>query len=180
MDIQEFLRRTQAEVRTEIGERMGTPGTDYPYPELVFAEIVMQHMSEIGMTFEPVVCHHSAKIRNANLRLSGYAISDEGDQIDLFVSLYEGLDVVTPVPDSETKTAAEQCLRFISECAKGTLARTIDPAHPAYALAVTVQEAYPNLDQIRIYVLTDRQAKAKNFKPLDVKGKTIKLEVMDI
>jgi len=29
-------------------------------------------------------------------------------------------------------------------------------------------------------VLTDRQAKAKFFKPLEVKGKTVKLEVMDI
>ncbi|MCX6629171.1 MAG: AIPR family protein, partial [Candidatus Solibacter sp.] len=34
--------------------------------------------------------------------------------------------------------------------------------------------------QIRVYVLTDRQAKAKNFKPREVSGKTVKLEVMDI
>uniref|UniRef100_A0A831XFC8 Uncharacterized protein n=1 Tax=Geobacter metallireducens TaxID=28232 RepID=A0A831XFC8_GEOME len=62
MDLLEFLTQTQAEVKAEVGERMGTPGTDYPYPELVFAEIVMQHMSEIGMTFEPVVCHYAAKV----------------------------------------------------------------------------------------------------------------------
>ena len=29
-----------------------------PYPELVFAEVVMQHMADVGMTFEPVVCHY--------------------------------------------------------------------------------------------------------------------------
>jgi hypothetical protein len=42
------------------------------------------------------------------------------------------------------------------------------------------QDCYPNLNQIRIYVLTDRQAKAKNFKSREVSGKTVKLEVMDI
>jgi len=180
MDLQDFLRQTQAEVRAEVGERMGTPGSAYPYPELVFAEIVMQHMSEIGMTFEPVICHVAAKIGTANLRLSGYAISEEADQIDLFVSLYDGVDEITSVSDTETRTAATQCSRFITGCANGTLARNFDQSRDEYALAITIQDSYPNLEQIRIYVLTDRQAKSKYFKPLEVKGKTIKLEVIDI
>lgn len=180
MELEDFLAQTQAEVRSEIDDRLGTPGNAYPYPESVFAEIVMQHMSEVGMTFEPVVCHYSAKVGNANLRLSGYAVSDEADQIDLFVSLYSGVDTVTPIPDAETKTAAEQCLRFLSKCAEGRLAATMDESNDAYGLALTIQDCYAGLDQIRVYVLTDRQAKAKNFKPRDVKGKTVKLEVMDI
>lgn len=180
MELEDFLRQTQAEVQAEIGERLGASGEAYPYPESVFAEVVMQHMSEIGMTFEPEVCHYSAKVGNANLRLSGFAVSDEADQLDLFVSLYHGVDKVMPVPDSETKTAAEQCLRFLAKCAEGKLAATMDESNDAYALAVTIQGCYANLDQIRIYVLTDRQAKAKNFKPREVNGRTVKLEVMDI
>lgn len=180
MELEDFLRQTQAEVQAEIGERLGASGEAYPYPESVFAEVVMQHMSEIGMTFEPEVCHYSAKVGNANLRLSGFAVSDEADQLDLFVSLYDGGDKVMPVPDSETKTAAEQCLRFLAKCAEGKLAATMDESNDAYALAVTIQGCYANLDQIRIYVLTDRQAKAKNFKAREVNGKTVKLEVMDI
>ena len=180
MELDEFLRQTQAEVQTEIGERLGASGEAYPYPESVFAEVVMQHMSEIGMTFEPEVCHYSSRVGNANLRLSGFAVSDEADQLDLFVSLYEGVDKVMPVPDAETKTAAEQCLRFLARCAEGRLAATMDESNDAYALAVTIQGCYANLDQVRIYVLTDRQAKAKNFKAREVNGKTVKLEVMDI
>lgn len=180
MELEDFLRQTQAEVRAEIGERLGSSEDAYPYPESVFAEVVMQHMSEIGMTFEPEICHYSAKVGNANLRLSGFAVSDEADQLDLFVSLYEGVDRVIPIPDSETKTAAEQCLRFLAKCADGKLAATMDESNDAYTLAVTIQGCYTNLDQIRIYVLTDRQAKAKNFKAREISGKTIKLEVMDI
>ena len=45
---------------------------------------------------------------------------------------------------------------------------------------MTIQGSYANLDQIRIYVLTDRQAKVKNFKSQELKGKTVKLEVIDI
>jgi hypothetical protein len=180
MELEDFLRQTQAEVQAEIAERLSASGEAYPYPESVFAEVIMQHMSEIGMTFEPEVCHYSAKIGNANLRLSGYAVSDEADQLDLFVSIYDGVDTIQSIPDSETKTAAEQCLRFLAKCAEGKLASTMDPSHDAYALVLTIQECYSNLDQIRVYVLTDRQAKAKNFKALEINKKTIKLEVMDI
>ncbi|TSA12488.1 MAG: abortive phage infection protein [Deltaproteobacteria bacterium] len=180
MELVDFLRQTQAEVREAIGENLVGPNNVYPYPELVFAEIVMQHMSEIGMTFEPVVCHYSAIVGNANLRLSGYAVSDEADQIDLFVSLYSGAEEVTQIADSDTKKAAEQCLRFLKKCAEGRLAATMDESNDAYPFALTIQECYPNLDQIRIYVLTDRQAKSKNFKQREVGEKVVKLEVMDI
>jgi hypothetical protein len=180
MELEDFLRQTQSEVQSEIGERLGASGEAYPYPESVFAEIVMQHMCEIGMTFEPEVCHYSARIGNAQLRLSGFAVSDDADQLDLFVSLYDGVEKIQPITDTETKTAAEQCLRFLAKCVDGKLASSMDESNDAYVLAVTIQGCYANLDQIRIYVLTDRQAKAKNFKAREVNGKTVKLEVMDI
>jgi len=180
LELLDFLHQTQAEVRTQIDERMAEPEGSYPYPESVFAEVVMNHMDDIGMTFEPNVCHYDARVGNAKLRLSGYAISEDADQIDLFVSLYEGVDEITPVSDTETKTAAEQCLRFVARCAEGRLAGTMDPANDAYPLALNIQEGYRQLDQIRIYVLTDRVAKSKNFAVREVRDKTVKLEVMDI
>jgi hypothetical protein len=180
MELEDFLRQTQAETKLQIADRLSTSGSSYPYPESVFAEVVMQHMFEVGMTFEPEVCHYASKVGNANLRLSGFAVSDDTDQLDLFVSIYDGVDTITPIPDSETKAAAEQCLRFLTRCAEGKLASTMDESNDAHAFAVTIQGCYANLDQIRIFVLTDRQAKSKNFKSREVNGKTIKLEVMDI
>ena len=180
MDLSEFLRETQSEVEAEIADRLGGEGTSYPHAETVFAEIVMQHMADIGMTTDPEICHFSAKVGNANLRLSGWALSDDNEQLDLFVSLYEGAPQLTAVADSETKTAAEQCLRFLASCVEGKLSSKIDESNDAYTLAVVLPDVYPNLEQIRIYVLTDRQAKSKNFKSREIAGKTVKLEVMDI
>ncbi|MCA8102995.1 AIPR family protein [Burkholderia contaminans] len=173
MDLPEFLRETQAAVRSQMREGA-------LYEELVFAGIVMDHMSEIGMTFEPVECHFEGKVGNANLRLSGYSVSDESDQLDLFVSLYDGVDVPTPVPDSETKTAVEQCLRFLTLCAEGKMAPKLDPSSDVRSLAETLQGIYNDLEQIRVYVITDKVAKSKSFKTRDIGGKAVRLEVMDI
>jgi hypothetical protein len=181
MDLSEFLRQTQAEVRAEIAARMSTSGSAYPYPESVFAEIVTQHMVEVGMTFdEPVICHFERTVGSANLRLSGYSLSEEGDQLDLFVCLYAGVDEVSSIADSETQQAAVRCLNLLARCVDGRLARNLDASDEAYPFVITVQESYKNLDQIRVYVLTDRQAKTKNFKSREIGGKTVKLEVMDI
>lgn len=161
MELIDFFRQTQAEVR----ERINNPDGGTPYEEQAFTEIVMQHMAEIGMASEPVACHHETSFSNAKLRLSGYALSDDTDQLDLFVSLYLGADDLKTVADSETKKAAEQCLRFLKGCADGKLLKTMDESSDAYALAITIKECYSTLDQIRIYVLTDQKATTKISNP---------------
>jgi hypothetical protein len=180
MELIEFLRKTQQEVKEEIASRAAEPGETTPFPELVFTEVVTRHMADIGMTFEPQICHYSARVGEGMLRLSGYALSDDLDQLDLYVSLYEGVDQVVNVPDSETTRAAEQCSRFLNQCVTGTLLSRMDETHDAYALVQTIEKAYPGLDQIRIYVLTDRKAKTRNFQARVIQNKTIRLEVMDI
>lgn len=180
MELIEFLAQTRAEVNDEIADRMSTSGTPYPYPELVFSEIVMRHMEDVGMTYEPQVCHYDTKVGNANIKLSGYSVSEDDDRLDLFVSVYMNTETLQSVPDSITLKAAEQCLRFLSLSAQGKLASTMDPSNDAYELAVHIEKAYSGLDEIRIYVLTDGQVKAKNFKPREINGKTVRLEVMDI
>lgn len=173
MDLSEFLRETQSAVKAQM--RDGAL-----YEELVFCGIVMEHMSDIGMTFEPVECHFEGKVGNANLRLSGYSISEDSDQLDLFVSLYANAEEPTAIPDAETKTAVEQCLRFLTLCAEGKMAPKLDPSSDVRSLAETLQAIYDDLEQIRVYVITDRVAKSKSFKTRDIGGKAVRLEVMDI
>jgi hypothetical protein len=169
----EFLRETQSAVKSQMREGA-------LYEELVFAGIVMEHMSEIGMTFDPVECHFEGTVGNAILRLSGYSLSDEGDQLDLFVSLYAGVEEITSIADSETKMAAERCLRFLTLCAEGKMAQKLDPSSDVRSLAETLQAIYNDLEQVRLYVITDRVAKSKSFTTREIGGKAVRLEVMDI
>lgn len=114
MALAEFLRETQAEVRAQVNDGAT------PYAETAFSEIVMDHMAEAGMACgEPVGCQYQGKSGNANLRLSGYAMSEAGDRLDLFVSLYDGVEEITPVPDAEVLHAAQQCLNSSSSAPRG-------------------------------------------------------------
>lgn len=180
MDIQEFLEQTQADVNAICNERLQESGGPYPYPEVVFAEVVTRHMAEEGMSFEPQVCHYEGRAGNAKLRLTGYACSEDGEQLDLFVSLYDGCEEVKPVPDADTKMAAEQAIRFFEKCVDGTLLKTLDQSLEVYPLVQLIHDGHDAIEQVRLYVLTDRIAKTKRFQSREVAGRTIKLEVMDI
>ena len=180
MDLLEFLQQTQHDIQNELESRLEAPGESAPFAESIFTDIVARHMFDNGMTFEPENCHVSLKIGNANLRLNGFALSEEMDELDLYVSLYEGVNELVNIPDSATKKAVEQCFRFLSACVEGKLESKMDDTHDAYELVTIVQETYSDLDKIRIYVLTDKRAKTRQFKNREFAGKTIKLEVMDI
>ena len=88
MELIDFLHQTRARVLDQVQERLSVPGSTYPYEESVFTEIVMGHLEDIGFCYDPKVCHVDTTMSNARLRLSGYAISEDADQVDLFVSLY--------------------------------------------------------------------------------------------
>jgi hypothetical protein len=175
MTLDEFLGQLQADIR----ERMES-GDAPPYSEMVFAEHVMDHMAEIGMTSDPVTCHYDAIVDRTKLRLSGYAVSRDDEQLDLFVSLYSGSEKPASIPDSETTQAATRCLAFLTKCAEGRLASRIDAANDAHELAQIIEMIFPKLDHITVHVLTDRVAKSKSFKSREVNGKTVRLEVMDV
>ncbi|WP_401738819.1 AIPR family protein [Stenotrophomonas pavanii] len=180
MELTDFLSQIRAEVQDDIDERMSVSGTAYPFPDLVFTEIAMRHMEEIGMTYEPQVCHVDTRVHVGNIRLSGYSVSEDGERLDLFVTSYKNSETVQAVPDSEAKQAAEYCFRFLSQSAQGRMSKSLDPSNDAYELAVHIERGYRDFEEIRIYVLTDGQVKTKNFKSQEVGGRTVRLEVMDI
>jgi hypothetical protein len=176
--LEDFLAQTQADVQAQVSGRLAEGG--WLPAEAAFTEVVMNHLAEIGMTSEPRSLHVERRVGNGALRLSGYAVSEEGDQLDLFVSIYSAAETVQPIPDAEIKTAAEQCIRFLGKAVEGQLNAALDPADDAYELILTLQDCYAGLDQIRICILTDRLAKSKSFKPREVSGRSIRLEVFDI
>jgi hypothetical protein len=179
VELLDFLKQTQREVRSDLAsdDKLGGGGS---FPELIFTDIVTSHMADVGMTFEPTVCHYNAKVGNGTLRISGFSCSEDYTEIDFYISLYDGVDEILSVTDGETKKAAEQCIRFLKMCVEGRLSDKMDKSSDAYELVLILEENYSMFDQIRIYVLTDRRAKTRQFQSRDIQGKTIKLEVMDI
>lgn len=185
MDLSEYLLELQTEIR-EAELAFDSPGEKYPYPEMIFAEKVMQHMSDIGMTNEPQFCYFDDQPGASKLRISGYSFGtsddDEGpDQLDLFVSLYKGVTDIQPLQQSEIVKAANQCILFLKNCVNGVLEKSMDETNEAYPLVLSVKQFFSGIEKLKIFVISDLWLKSKGgFAPTEFMQKSIHLEVMDI
>ncbi len=185
MELLDFLLDTQGSIRDEITKEF-VPG-EAPLPaEAVFSAHVMTHMADQGITFEPTPCHYEAKIGSNKVKVSGYAVSDTTDEqgnpdrLDLFVSLYRGLETLEQIPDAEVGRAAKLGLQFLKFSATGKLSRELDETNDVYPLVVEVERIFGTLEDIRIFVITDAVAKTRVYAPQPVEGKQVRLEIMDL
>lgn len=180
MVLKDFLSGIHREVREQMAGDAASATGAAQFSELVFTEVFARHMAERGFTYEPHPCHFFAVIDGQTLRLSGYALSDELDRLDVLVSVYSGDDEPRAIGEEGAAEAAAQCARFLALSAGGALAARVDESHDAFALISTIASAWEQMSQVRIHVLTDMCAGAMQLGALDVAGKSVAVEVVDI
>jgi hypothetical protein len=180
MLLNDFLSALHREVRERVDLQGSLTDGEVPFAELVFTEIFAGYMAERGITHEPKICRYAASIDGQALRLSGYALSDELDQLDLFVSVYSGDDEPQPMREEDAAEAAAQCGRFLELSVRGTLGAIVDESHDACLLISTIAAAWQGMPQVRIHVLTDLCAGPMYLSELDILGRSTPVEVVDI
>lgn len=180
MDIEEFHRRFRANVLSEINERVNSDEGAFPTEELVFAELVMQHVNDAGICNTPTVCHWTGKVGQASLRITGHALSVDEMTLDVFVTHYCGTDDITELVDIQIVNVATLAVRFLKHAASGKLRAMVERSSEIYDLVSLVETRWKDLDQVRIFVLTDGRGKTKQFPRTDVEGRLVGIEAMDI
>src|SRR3546814_6909162 len=89
------------------------------FTENVFVEIVAEHLAEIGMLDNPVVCFHQGRFGAGGVRLNGYAVPDDGERLDLIVALFEGRADQRTVPTADIQRVGSQAARALQAAARG-------------------------------------------------------------
>lgn len=180
MSLDEFHRNFRSDVQTIISERVEAGEGAFPSEELVFAEMVMEHITEAGICESPVICHWNGTVGLSKLRITGYALSADETALDLFVTHYLGSEELQELTDSEAAATATEGVRFLVRASGGSLDVKIDPTHPVRDLIATIRSRWRDLDRLRIFVITDGKTKAKRFSDKEVLGKMVAVEAMDI
>ena len=186
MTLEEFHQNFRSDLKKTIAERVaGTGGNGggydpFPAEELVFAEMVTEHIAEAGICDDPTPCHWMGQIGNAKLRITGYALSADETALDLFVTHYFGSDGLTELKDAEASSTAAEGVRFLFEVARGRLESRVDPIHPVRDLVALLRSRWSEIDRLRVFVITDGRTKTKRFSNKEVQGKMVAIEAMDM
>ncbi len=177
------LLQYYTELQDEVKEMAEATGSRASFQDLEasFAEVSMRLMSEMGLLVsQPEICMYEGTVGNSVLRISACAVSDDLDRLDLLVSLYEFSDRTFEVNPEEVKRAAGQCLQFLRRSADGTLSEKLPAGGRASTLAGIIGSSWAGLDQVRIWVVTNGIVKNTRYKPQEIEGKLVCLEVVDL
>ena len=180
MSLEEFHRNFRSDLQATIAERVEAGEGPFPSEELVFAEMVMEHVAEAGISDSPTVCHWSGKVGNAKLRITGFSQSSDETALDLFVTHYFGTEELNELRDSDAAATASEGVRFLFRAASGTLEARIDPTHQVRDLVATIRSRWGHIDRLRVFVITDGRTKTKRFSSKEVQHKMVTIEAMDM
>ncbi len=180
MSLEEFHRNFRSDLHTIIAERVEADEGPFPSEQLVFAEMVMEHVAASGLCDPPIVCHWNGKIGNAKLRITGYSLSADETALDMFLTHYFGTEELTDLRDVDAIATASEGVRFLFRAATGNLEARIDPTHPVRDLVATIRSRWGELDRLRVFVITDGRTKTKRFANKEVHQKMVAVEAMDM
>lgn len=180
MDLAVFHERIRGMVAEELASRYSLPDQEFPSEELLFAELVMQQLQNAGLCDSFQVCYWTGKVGPSKLKITGFALSSDETRLDLLVTLYDGGSELKSIKDSDIVDVARSALQFVKLSAEKRLLSRLDPSSEVYELVDLIERTWNDLDQVRVFVITDGQSRSKHFKGKEVEGKGVLVEAMDI
>ncbi|WP_292600470.1 AIPR family protein [Mesorhizobium sp.] len=150
------------------------------FTENAFVQLVCEHLAEIGMLEDPVICYHTGNVGAGLVRLNGFAASDESDRIDLLVAIHDGTGQPRTVSSTEISRVAGQAARALQAAARnvhGELERSSD----RYAMMRRIAELLSGgVREARVFVLTDGLSAIRSVNALKVGVVDVTFEVYDL
>lgn len=175
-DLTAFAAALAEEVRDRaLGDSVGAEFT-----ENAFVEIVSEHLAEIGMLDNPVVCFHQGRFGAGGVRLNGYAVPDDGERLDLLVALFEGGTDQRSVPTADVARIGGQAARALQAAARGDQEQ-MERASDAYAMMRRIAELLEGgVHEARVFVLTDGLSAARGLEAQTVGNVSVTFEIYDL
>lgn len=176
------LRAFAQQLNAEVHERVisGEAGDGPAYAECAFAEIVSEYLSEVGAIENPEIrFHESAGSHGALMRVTGFAIPDDGDRLELIATVYADRDPTAPVPRDDLVRAATRARRVFEAASEG-YHKKMEPASPAFHMFAKIHAEARKIKEVRIHVLANGIASAKKIESQDAAGMPVKVEVWGV
>lgn len=147
-----------SELNNSVQEELTSAESSHFHPEQAYTQLVLDYLHDEGVTKnEPIPCHYllpSAGPGMPNIKISGYALSPEGESLDIFVAAYDESPQIGRISKDEVSSAAKAAFHFLNQCAKGDL--DLEISGDAYDFGRRFPMLFGSLHQIRILVLTNR------------------------
>ena len=129
-----------------------------------FAETMIEYMIDASEMSDGRVC----RFRSRGMKVNGYGLSDDQDQLDLVVCDYDSGAKIKTISNGEVEDLSKRARNFFLKAREESL-KDFDGSLEAADLATLIAELKDSLSRVRIFVFTDRVARVAEM-PNDFNG----------
>lgn len=146
-----------------------------------FTQIILDMLAEAGETENARECRdiREDSIGRKIHKVNGYALSENYETLDLFVTIYRGSDFPEKIYKEEIQAATNQCIKFLNNAIK-KYADEIEESSPVFDLAQTLMRYGDELARVNVFILTDGIAVGEQPEDSDLRGILINYYLRDI
>jgi len=180
MKIESFYNELLQEIKsTQVSEEEGA------VQEQVFTQFAIDLLAEAGETENARVCFDRKEDRLGRTmhKLNGYALSENYETLDLFITVYKGLETPYTLTKQETESSINQVERFFKNAVYKDYINEIEESSEVFDLAHTlaeVKEVKEYLSRVNIFILTNGIFKSDIKNTKVISGYSIFTRVIDI
>lgn len=142
--------------------------------EQIFTRIALDLLSDAGETENASNAYDEGQLGTKNQhKINAYAVSDNYETLDLFITIYKGTQEISSTSKSEIETAQKRISNFFNKCVSKDYVNAIEESSEIFQLANTLvhyQELKENLVRVNAFLITDGEYKGefpKNEKIAD-------------
>jgi len=152
--------------------------------EQIFTQIALNNLADAGETENAILSFDKKAIGTKNQhQINGFAISDNYETLDLFITIYKGTDKISPITKAEIETAQKRISNFFYKCVSKVYVNEIEESSEIFQLANTLanyDEIKENLVRVNIFILTDGEYKGDFPKNDEIFNFNVFYRVIDI
>lgn len=153
-------------------------------PEQLFTEYALAILAENGET-ENYRVSYDEKIskRGTEHKVNGYALYENYETLDLFISIYNPGDEIQTVPKPDADKAMDRLTKFFRNTIYKDYVNEIEESSEIFDLAQTltnVKEVNEFLTRVNIFLITNGEIKSETSNSAKVAGYPVFYRIIDI
>ena len=152
--------------------------------EQTFTRLCLDLLSDVGETENVSVAFDERDLGTKKQhKINGFAIADNYETVDLFISIYEGAPEIMTVSKSDIERAATRVSNFFRKCLYSNYANSIEESSEIFVFAntlATYEELREQLVRVNVFILTNCSYKGEIPSEKVISGYKIFFRVVDI
>lgn len=180
MKVEEFYKELFQEIKsTQASEEYGG------IQEQIFTQLAIDLLADAGETENARICfdRKEDKLGRTMHKLNGYALSENYETLDLFVTVFKGVEEPFTLTKQEVESSMNQVERFFRNAVYKDYIKELEESSEVFDLAHTlaeVKEVREFLSRVNIFVLSNGVFKSDIKANKTISGYSIFTRIIDI